>query len=106
MVSNDVDIYLAGHQHAYERLKPIRTMGNIDYDFGSGDGDDGHMGVRSITAGTGGRSLIPFNSAYHASAYRRVAYGIFKIVPYPNQMITAFKDVNGSTYDRVGWGCH
>lgn len=110
LVLEDVDLYIAGHQHAYERTKPFRTSGAIDYDHGPGDGDDGHMGVRTITAGTGGRSLIPFNTVFSASAYRLSSkFGIFKIVPdyaAPNSFLTAFKGIDGSTHDRVAWGCH
>lgn len=110
MVIEDVDLYLSGHQHAYERTKPFRTSGAIDYDHGPGDGDDGHMGVRQVTIGTGGRSLIPFNRVFSASAYRLSSkFGIFKIVPdyaAPNSFLTAFKGIDGSTHDRVAWGCH
>jgi hypothetical protein len=41
LVLNDVDLFLAGHSHAYERLARVRTKGNVDEDWGPGDGDDG-----------------------------------------------------------------
>jgi hypothetical protein len=111
MVTEDVDLYLAGHNHSYERMRPIRTQGNIDYTYGPGSGGDGNMGVRTVTAGLGGRSIIPFTGAVHpASAYRYTgSYGIFKIVPDyvgPDSFLTAFKTTGGGTVDRVQWGCH
>jgi hypothetical protein len=59
LVLNDVDLFLAGHSHAYERLARARTQGNVDEDWGPGDGDDGHAGVPIGIAGTGGHSLMP-----------------------------------------------
>jgi hypothetical protein len=51
LVLNDVDLFLAGHSHAYERLARARTQGNVD--------EDGHAGVPIGIAGTGGHSLMP-----------------------------------------------
>ena len=108
MVNEDVDLYLAGHNHSYERGKPIRTQGNVDYTAGPGSGGDGKMGVRWVVAGLGGRSIIPFTGTPHPSSSFRYtgSYGVFKIVPYPSSFLTAFKATNGSTQDRVSWGCH
>lgn len=108
MVLEGVDLYLSGHNHSYERGKPMRTAGNVDYTFGPGSGGDGHMGVRWVVAGTGGSSLIPFTGTPPASSATRIGgrYGIFKIVPYPTAFLTAFKGADGGTSDRVSWGCH
>lgn len=111
MVLQDVDLYLSGHNHSYERGKPIRTQGDVDYTYGPGSGGDGHMGVRWVVAGLGGRSIIPFTGTpYHASSFRYTgSYGIFKIVPdyvSPDSFLTAFKGTNNTTQDRVSWGCH
>jgi hypothetical protein len=111
MVTEDVDAYLAGHNHSYERTAPFRTQGNIDFDYGPGDGDDGHAGVREFVSGLGGRSIIGFSGTpFSASAYRYAGnYGIFKIVPNypePNKILSAFKTIDGQTLDRVPWSCH
>jgi acid phosphatase type 7 len=110
LVLEDVDLYLAGHNHAYERLARIRTQGNIDEKWGPGDGGDGHAGVPTIVVGTGGSSLIPFSSVHPASRVRIPGrYGILKIVPdYPakGRWIHAFKGTDGSTLDRVEMQCH
>lgn len=109
LVVEDVDLYIAGHNHSYERLKPMRTQGNVDTDWGPGDGDDGHAGVPIVVVGTGGRSLIPFTRIHPNSLVRFNRYGILKIVPnYPaaGQWIQAFKGTDGGTYDRVAFRCH
>jgi acid phosphatase type 7 len=110
LVTENVDLYIAGHNHAYERLKPMRTKGNVDADWGPNDGDDGHAGIPQIVAGTGGRSLLPFTSVHPNSAFRLSGhYGIFKIVPdYPSagQWLQAFKGTDTRTYDRVPFRCH
>jgi hypothetical protein len=31
LVAGGVDVVLNGHNHAYERLKPMRTMGDVDH---------------------------------------------------------------------------
>ena len=110
LVLNDVDLYIAGHNHTYERLLPMRTQGNVDIDWGPNDGDDGHAGIPQVVVGTGGRSLIPFTSVHPRSATRVSGrFGILKIVPdYPaaGQWLQAFKGTNGQTYDRVPFRCH
>jgi hypothetical protein len=110
LVLEDVDLYIAGHNHAYERLARIRTQGNVDEDWGPGDGDDGHAGVPTIVVGTGGSSLIPFGQVNPASRIRIPGrYGILKIVPdHPvkDRWIHAFKGTDGSTLDRVEMRCH
>jgi hypothetical protein len=110
LVLNDVDLFLAGHSHAYERLARVRTKGNVDEDWGPGDGDDGHAGVPIVIAGTGGYSLIPFGRIHPASRSRVAGkYGILKIVPnYPSlgRWVQAFKTTTGQTLDRVPMRCH
>jgi len=110
LVLEDVDLFIAGHNHAYERLARIRTQGNVDEDWGPGDGDDGHAGVPTIVVGTGGSSLIPFGQIHPASRVRIAGrYGVLKIVPdypSPGRWIHAFKGTDGSTLDRVEMRCH
>jgi acid phosphatase type 7 len=109
MVLEDVDLYLAAHNHGYERMAAVRTAGNVDNDFGPADGDDGHMGVPTTIVGTGGRSLINFTRIHPRSLVRRLQFGILKIVPnYPaaGQWVQAFKGTDGSTFDRKTFSCH
>jgi 3',5'-cyclic AMP phosphodiesterase CpdA len=47
-----VDVYLAGHDHHYERFAPQRPDGVSDPEHG----------VREFVVGTGGRSITPFRT--------------------------------------------
>lgn len=110
MVLDDVELYLAGHNHSYERSAEFRTAGNVDSDFGPGDGDDGHAGVRQVVAGMGGKSRIGFSGTPTISSRYRYAgnYGVLKIVPdypTPGKWVQAFKTINGQTIDRVTGTC-
>ena len=108
LVLNDVDLFIAGHSHAYECLARVRTQGN-DEDWGP-DGDDGHSGVPIVIAGTGGHSLIPFGRIHSGQPVQVASkYGILKIVPnYPSlgRWVQAFKTTTGQTLDRVQMSCH
>jgi len=47
-----VDVYLAGHDHHYERFAPVRPDGLADPTHG----------IRQFVVGTGGRSITPFRT--------------------------------------------
>jgi hypothetical protein len=96
LVAGDVDVVLNGHNHVYERLKPMRTPGNVDM-------TDAPW---TIVAGTGGRSIYPVNRVHPASVYRLRRYGVYRLIMYPDRWIGAFKGVDGNTYDRTGQRCH
>ncbi|HEV8560582.1 MAG TPA: metallophosphoesterase [Actinophytocola sp.] len=96
LVAGGVDVVLNGHNHAYERLKPMRTMGDVD-----------HRGAPwTIVAGTGGRSLIPYTSVHRNSVYRAMRYGIYKMVLYPDRWVGGHKGTDGVTRDLHSIGCH
>jgi hypothetical protein len=95
-VSGGVDLVLNGHNHAYERLKPMRTMGDVDYDGAPW----------TVIAGTGGRSLIPFSSVHRNSSARAVVYGVYKMVLYPDRWVGAHKGTDGATRDLRSISCH
>ena len=109
LVLNDVDLFIAGHSHAYERLA-VRTQGNVDEDWGQGDGDDGHAGVPIVIAGTGGHSLIPFGRIHPANRS-----GVAEQVRHHEDRAElsvagpvgrAFKTTTGQTLDQVQMSCH
>jgi 3',5'-cyclic AMP phosphodiesterase CpdA len=52
-----VDLFLAGHDHIYERIAPVNPSGDVEYE----------RGVRPFVVGTGGRGF----SAYRARATGR-----------------------------------
>jgi len=96
LVAGGVDLVLNGHNHAYERLKPMRTMGDVDY----------AAAPWTVIAGTGGRSLIPFSSVHPNSSARAQVYGVYKMVLYPDRWIGAHKGADGITRDLRSIGCH
>jgi acid phosphatase type 7 len=96
LVAGGVDVVLNGHNHAYERLKPMRTTGIVDYGGAPW----------TIVAGTGGRSLIPYTSVHRNSVYRAVRYGVYKMVLYPDRWVGAHKGTDGLTRDLHSIGCH
>jgi hypothetical protein len=96
LVAGGVDLVLNGHNHAYERLKPMRTTGDV--------GVDG--APWTVVAGTGGRSLIPFSSVHRNSSARARVYGVHKMVLYPDRWVGALKATDGTTRDLRSIGCH
>ena len=96
LVAGDVDVVLNGHNHLYERLKPMRTTGIVDM-------TDAPW---TIVAGTGGRSIYPVNRVHPSSVYRLRRYGVYRLIMYPDRWIGAFKGTDGKTYDRTGQRCH
>jgi len=98
MDDRGVDLVVSGHNHAYERFKPMLADGTLNYD----------RGIRSTIIGTGGKSLIPFTGAVAAnSAYRDDDhFGVLKLVLRPTGWIQAFKTTDGQSLDAVAAGCH
>jgi acid phosphatase type 7 len=96
LVAGDVDLVLNGHNHIYERLKPMRTPGNVDMTGAPW----------TIVAGTGGLSTYPVDRVHPSSVYRLRSYGVYRLIMYPDRWIGAFKGVDGNTYDRTGQRCH
>jgi hypothetical protein len=98
MVGGGVDLVVSGHNHAYERFKPMLGDGTLDY----------ARGVRSDIVGTGGKSLIPFSGAVAAnSAYRTAAhFGVLKLTLKSTSWSSAFMPIDGQPIDAVSAGCH
>jgi acid phosphatase type 7 len=98
MDDRGVDIVVSGHNHAYERFKPMRADGSLNYS----------TGIRSTIVGTGGRSLIAFSGAVAPnSAYRDDRhFGVLKLRLTQSGWTQAFKTTNGLSLDAVSAGCH
>jgi acid phosphatase type 7 len=96
MVAGGVDLVLNGHNHVYERLKPMRTAGDVDMDGAPW----------TVVAGTGGRSLVPISSVHPNSVARAAVYGVYKMVLYPDRWVGAHKGIDGKTRDLRSIACH
>ena len=110
LVLNDVDLFIAGHDHAYERLARESGHKATWTKIGVRVTETMGAGVPIVIAETGGHSLIPFGRIHPASRSRVASkYGILKIVPnYPSlgRWVQAFKTTTGQTLDRVQMSCH
>jgi hypothetical protein len=98
MDGRGVDLVVSGHNHAYERFKPMLADGSLDYS----------TGIRSTIVGTGGRSLTAFSGAVAPnSAYRDDRhFGVLKLRLSSTGWTQAFKTTDGQSLDAVSAGCH
>ena len=93
-----VDLVLSGHNHAYERLRPMTSSGTIS----------ASQGIHSTIVGTGGRSLTQFSGATHPARVRADDdhFGFLKLVLRPDGWTQSFKRTTGGDYDTVSIGCN
>ena len=92
------DLFLAGHEHSYERFAPQ------DLD---GKPDPAH-GIREIVVGTGGKSHDPLGMPTPNSEVREwKTYGVLKLTLSPGEYHWEFIPVEGSQFQDSGDGvCH
>jgi hypothetical protein len=93
-----VDLVLSGHNHAYERLKPMTYNGTIS----------ASQGIHSSIVGTGGRSPDPFSSNIHPGRAKALQgqFGFLKLVLREDGWTQSFKSITGSDFDTVSIGCN
>jgi hypothetical protein len=79
-------LFLAGHDHDYERFAPQNAAGQLD-----------RNGVRQFVVGSGGRSHYPFEGAPapHSQARDATTYGILKLTLRENGYSWRFIPVPG-----------
>jgi len=94
----DTDLVLAGHDHTYERIAPLKPDGYVD----------NTRGMRSFIVGTGGKSLYQFKDIVYGSERRNNSdYGILKLSLADNSYTWEFLPIAGSTFTDSGSGlCH
>lgn len=92
------DLFLAGHEHSYERFAPQDPQGNPDPEHG----------IREIVVGTGGKSHDPLGFATPNSEVRDwETYGVLKVTLAPGKYDWEFIPVEGATFRDSGSGvCH
>jgi len=102
-----VDVYLAGHEHNYERFGPVDPQGRLDPE----------RGVRQFIVGAGGRelrSLSGFGGLLGGSdrlpaseAIDNTSYGILKLTLYPDSYEWEFLPIEGHSFRDSGSAeCH
>lgn len=92
------DLILNGHDHHYERFKPMNPAGQVDT----------LKGMTEIVIGTGGgelrglRNPIVPNSAYTVQGH----FGVLKLTLGKEEWRSAFITTSGAVYDSSGGRCH
>ena len=92
------DLLLAGHNHAYERLKPVDPYTEkVSY----------KRGIRQFVVGTGGYSQIPFRGKVHPASAARVSgvYGALRLRLSATGWRSHFLGIDGSIRDPAAAGC-
>jgi hypothetical protein len=95
--SNDVDLVLQGHVHAYERMKPMIHDGIIMhpdvFDYAN------PQGQIYITVGTGGRSLYEYTTKPEMSVIQIEDYGFLQLDVTRTSLIGRFIDNSDTVRD-------
>ena len=102
-----VELALAGHEHSYERFRPLAIVGPD----GNLQAEERPDGVVQIVAGTGGKELRSFKKMDLGSEKRGFkkenAYGVLKVVLEPESYLFEFIAITGSDFRDTGGGkCH
>ncbi len=97
LYDNGVDLVLNGHDHDYERFRPMTPAGMLDTT----------KGITEIVAGTGGEELRGFNALDPNSAYHiEGRAGVLKLTLGDNAWRSEFVEAGGRVWDRSGGTCH
>jgi hypothetical protein len=92
------DLALAGHDHDYERFRPLDPDGT----------PDDAMGIRTFVVGTGGRSHYPVPRQVKGSEVRSgVTFGVLVLSLEPAGYRWQFVPVaSGNLHDQGRGDCH
>ncbi|MGE0551127.1 MAG: metallophosphoesterase [Kofleriaceae bacterium] len=99
LFDHDAELVLAGHDHDYERFKPLDDQGAVDPS----------RGITQIIVGTGGRELRDFEGSKPAITEVRngETYGVLHLRLYDDRAEYAFKPIAGSSFTDSGTvTCH
>jgi len=98
LYDHNVDLVLAGHDHQYERFRPMTPAGAVDT----------VKGMTSIVAGTGGAELRGFSNNIHPNSAYRIEgrAGVLLLTLGAAEYRSAFLEVGGRVWDQSGAKCH
>jgi hypothetical protein len=92
LVDQGVDLYLAGHDHDYERFTQMNASGGSDT-----------MGTRQFVVGTGGAGLYPFGPTILSTSQAHILdHGILILTLAPSSYSWSFTDEFGTVLDSGG----
>jgi 3',5'-cyclic AMP phosphodiesterase CpdA len=90
-----VELFLSGHDHHYERFRPMDADGNRTSD-----------GVVQMISGTGGKSLYPLGPLRPGSAFAKSnRFGVLKLTLRSGSYDFAYRTVAGATPDSGSRTC-
>lgn len=94
----EAEIFLAGHDHTYERFAPLDPQGDHDPE----------AGVRQFIVGTGGAPLSGFEAIHPFSEARNnQAFGVLELTLHPGWYEWEFVPVEGGSFtDSGSAACH
>jgi 3',5'-cyclic AMP phosphodiesterase CpdA len=92
--NNHAELYLAGHDHSYQRFAPKRP-----------DGVASSTGVRSFVVGTGGAELTLLRPLNRSQYRQNARFGALRLVLTPTGYTATFVSVSGATLDTVSGAC-
>jgi len=98
LYDNDVDLVLGGHDHDYERFRPVTPDGV----------PDSTRGITQIVAGTGGEELRGFKSPINPNSLYRIEgrAGVLLLTLGATEYRSAFVEIGGRVWDQSGGKCH
>jgi hypothetical protein len=98
LYDNNVDLVLNGHDHDYERFRPMTPEGLVDTT----------KGITEIVAGTGGEELRGFSNDIGANSVYRIAgrAGVLLLTLGAAEYRSAFIEIGGRVWDQSGGKCH
>lgn len=98
LYDNNVDLVLNGHDHDYERFRPMTPDGVADTT----------KGITQIVAGTGGEELRGFSGDINANSVYRIAgrAGVLLLTLGAAEYRSAFIEIGGRVWDQSGGKCH
>jgi hypothetical protein len=97
LYDHNVDLVLNGHDHDYERFRPMTPAGVLDTT----------KGITEIVAGTGGEELRGFNSLNPNSAYHiEGRAGVLMLTLGEDGWQSKFVEAGGRVWDKASGKCH
>ena len=97
LYDNDVHLVLNGHDHDYERFRPVNPAGVADT----------LKGMTQIVAGTGGEELRGFSAIVRNSMYRiEGRAGVLLLTLGAAEYRSTFLEIGGRIWDQSGGKCH
>ncbi len=93
-----VDVALTGHDHIYERFKPVDAFGQPDV----------ATGIREFVVGTGGAQHYWIDAVHRGSQVRNTkTFGVLRLALHPGSYTWRFLPIAGATFTDIGSAsCH